>query len=51
MVPALDEARLQLIWTHHIRPLLDELYAGRPERAAALDSLLHRSPKPVKRRM
>jgi uncharacterized protein (DUF2461 family) len=49
MVPALDEARLHLIWTHHIRPLLDELYAGRPERAAALDSLMQRSPKPTKR--
>lgn len=30
MVPGLDEARLETIWRHHIEPLLDELYAGRP---------------------
>ncbi len=24
MVPDLDEARLRLVWQHHVRPLLDE---------------------------
>jgi MoxR-like ATPase len=37
MVSGLDEARLRVIWQHHIRPLLDELFAGRPKRAAAYD--------------
>jgi hypothetical protein len=40
MVPALDEARLRLIWRHHVRPLLDEHCGGQPGRAAAYDQLL-----------
>jgi hypothetical protein len=40
MVPGLDEARLRMIWQHHVRPLLDEVYAGQPGRAAAYDQLL-----------
>lgn len=43
MVPHLDETRLRLVWTHHIRPLLDDLYAGRLERAEAYDQLLERA--------
>jgi hypothetical protein len=37
MLPDLDEARLRVVWQHHIRPLLDEYFTGRPERAAAYD--------------
>ena len=37
MVPDLDEARLRLVWQHHVRPLLDEYFAGQPGRAAAYD--------------
>ncbi|MGL4550777.1 MAG: DUF2461 family protein, partial [Gemmataceae bacterium] len=43
MVPGLDDARLGLVWAHHVRPLLDELYAGRPERAEACDQLMERA--------
>ncbi len=43
MVPALDEARLGVIWDHHVVPLLEEQLAGQPGRLAAyeLDKLLH----------
>jgi hypothetical protein len=53
MVGDLDEARLRIVWQHHVRPLLDEHFAGRPERLASyeLDSLLggarRRRPEPV----
>jgi hypothetical protein len=42
MVPDLDEARLRIIWQHHVRPLLEEHFAGQPARLAAyeLDQLL-----------
>jgi MoxR-like ATPase len=42
MVADLDEARLRVVWEHHVRPLLAEYFAGHPERAAAyeLDKLL-----------
>jgi hypothetical protein len=40
MVPGLDEARLRLIWRHHVRPLLDEHCGAQPGRAAAYDALL-----------
>ncbi len=47
MVPHLDEGRLRVIWQHHIRPLLDEVFAGQPGRAAAYDALLDNdSPRP-----
>jgi len=39
MVPGLDESRLRMIWRHHIDPLLDDLFAGQPGRAAALSAL------------
>jgi hypothetical protein len=44
MVPDLDEARLEVVWEHHVRPLLAEYFAGHPERAAAytVDKLLQR---------
>lgn len=48
MVPGLDEAGLRLIWMHHVRPLLDELYIGRPERASSLDVLLEKTTRPTK---
>jgi hypothetical protein len=37
MVPDLDEARLQVVWDHHVRPALDEYFTGQPGRAAAYD--------------
>ncbi len=37
MAPDLDEQRLRLIWRHHVRPLLDEYFAGQPGRSAAYD--------------
>jgi hypothetical protein len=42
MVPDLDEARLRAVWRHQVRPLLEEYFAGQPQRAAAydLDALL-----------
>jgi MoxR-like ATPase len=35
MVPELDEARLAVLWEHHVLPLLDEYFAGQPGRLAA----------------
>jgi len=32
MVPDLDEARLRIIWQHHVRPLLEEQFAGQTAR-------------------
>jgi MoxR-like ATPase len=42
MVPELDEARLRVVWQHHVTPLLEEYFAGQPGRAAGygLDGLL-----------
>jgi 5-methylcytosine-specific restriction protein B len=37
MVPDLDEARLRLVWQHHVRPLLEEHFAGQPARLASYD--------------
>jgi 5-methylcytosine-specific restriction protein B len=37
MVPDLDEARLRLIWQHHVRPLLEEHFAAQPGRLANYD--------------
>jgi MoxR-like ATPase len=34
MVPELDEAKLRVVWEHHVRPLLNEYFAAAPERAA-----------------
>jgi uncharacterized protein (DUF2461 family) len=47
MVEGLDEARLRVVWQHHVRPLLEEHFAARPERLAAydLDSLLGAGPR------
>jgi hypothetical protein len=42
MAPDLDLDRLRVVWEHHVRPLLEEAFAGQPERVAAyeLDRLL-----------
>ncbi|HLJ94021.1 MAG TPA: DUF2461 family protein [Gemmataceae bacterium] len=42
MVPDFDRPRLQVVWDHHVQPLLDEYFHGHPELAAAyaLDRLL-----------
>jgi uncharacterized protein (DUF2461 family) len=47
MVRDLDEQRLRVVWQHHVRPLLHEHFAGRPERLAAydLDHLLGGRPR------
>ncbi len=37
MVVDLDEQKLRVVWQHHVRPLLEEQFAGRPERLAAYD--------------
>ncbi len=37
MVPDLDAGRLRMVWEHHVRPLLEEYFAGHPGRAAAYD--------------
>jgi hypothetical protein len=37
MAPDLDEARLRIIWQHHVRPVLEEHFAGQPARLAAYD--------------
>jgi uncharacterized protein (DUF2461 family) len=53
MVPDLDEARLRIIWQHHVRPLLEEHFAGQPARLASydFDRLLDGgSPRPGRRR-
>ena len=48
MVPDIDEAGLRLIWRHHVQPLLQEFYAGSPERAAALEALLEKPLRPAR---
>jgi hypothetical protein len=49
MVPELDEARLRVVWQHHVLPLLEEYCARQPGQAASydLDDLLsgRRSPR------
>jgi hypothetical protein len=52
MVPALDEARLRVVWEHHVRPVLEEHFAGQPARLAAydLDALLGGAPRRGRRR-
>jgi hypothetical protein len=35
MVPELDEAKLRVVWDHHVAPLLDEYFASQPGRASA----------------
>ncbi|HET6574281.1 MAG TPA: DUF2461 family protein [Fimbriiglobus sp.] len=37
MVPDLTAAGLRAVWDHHVRPALDDLYPGRPDRVKALD--------------
>ncbi len=43
MVPHLDEARLRIVWQHHVRPLLEEHFAGQPGRLTdyELDKILN----------
>ena len=37
MVPDLTADGLRTVWEHHVRPMLDDLYPGRPDRVKALD--------------
>jgi hypothetical protein len=53
MVPDLDEARLRVVWQHHVHPLLVEHYHGHSARLAGynLDLLLPTDPRrPARRR-
>jgi 5-methylcytosine-specific restriction endonuclease McrBC GTP-binding regulatory subunit McrB len=52
MVPDLDEARLRIVWQHHVRPLLEEHFAGQPGRLATydLDQILDGRPRRSSRR-
>jgi MoxR-like ATPase len=47
MVEGLDEARLRLVWEHHVRPLLEEHLLGRPGRLAdfTVEALLGEGPR------
>jgi MoxR-like ATPase/uncharacterized protein (DUF2461 family) len=42
MVPDLDEARLRIIWQHHVRPVLEQHFAAQPARLVSyeIDKLL-----------
>jgi hypothetical protein len=50
MVPQLDEEKLEMIWNHHVTPLIADYFATRPERAAhySLDHLLSGDKKRAK---
>jgi MoxR-like ATPase len=37
MVPDLTADQLRAVWRHHVRPVLDDLFPGRPDRVKALD--------------
>ncbi|HZY86569.1 MAG TPA: AAA family ATPase, partial [Gemmataceae bacterium] len=52
MVPDLDETRLRMVWQHHVRPLLEEHFAGQPGRLTAydLDGMLDGKPRRAGRR-
>ncbi len=52
MVADLDEARLRLIWQHHVLPILAEHFAAQPGRLAAyeIDKLLDRTSSRGERR-
>lgn len=45
MVPDLDEARLRIVWQHHVCPLLEEYFAGQAGRLAdyEIDKILNDS--------
>jgi hypothetical protein len=52
MVRDLDDARLRVVWQHHVWPLLEEYFAAQPQRTAAyeLDKLLQDDPSSRNRR-
>jgi hypothetical protein len=37
MVPGLTADGLRAVWEHHVRPALEDLFPGRPERVRAFD--------------
>jgi hypothetical protein len=47
MVPGLDEDRLRVVWQHHVRPLLEEHFAGQTARLADYnyDALADNAPR------
>jgi len=51
-VPELDDAKLRVVWEHHVAPLLAEYFAAHPARAAVyeLDALLAGRAGPARRR-
>jgi uncharacterized protein (DUF2461 family) len=52
MVHDLDDARLRMVWQHHVRPLLEEHFVGQPGRASQydLEQLLDADPRRGARR-
>src|SRR5262249_23600015 len=44
LVPQLDVSRLEMVWDHHVLPLLEEYFHGHPEQVAgyALEQLFDR---------
>jgi MoxR-like ATPase len=46
MLPDLTAEQLRAVWEHHVRPVLDDLFPGRPDRVRALDPLRQFEPKP-----
>jgi 5-methylcytosine-specific restriction enzyme B len=47
MVPGLDEAKLRIVWRHHVQPLLEEYFIGQSAQLANydLDTLLEDLPR------
>ena len=37
MLPELTREQLRAVWEHHVKPALDDLFPGRPDRVAAFD--------------
>ena len=51
MVPDLDEARLRMVWQHHVRPLLEEHFAGNVQRLVGYElDALTRTTSPERQR-
>jgi MoxR-like ATPase len=50
MLPDLTVEQLRAVWEHHVRPVLDDLFPGRPDRVRALDPLRQFEPRPRRAR-
>ncbi|OWK34787.1 5-methylcytosine-specific restriction enzyme B [Fimbriiglobus ruber] len=47
MVPDLTADRLQVVWDHHVRPVLEDAFPGRPDRIRGFDPGRLASPRPI----